>query len=178
MIHPAQKRAFASLCALFDAPIIQNNLRGLYVEHLVCELLGQDWTVSGADWSAWDIEHLDGTKLEVKQSAAAQTWHEGQQAAPSPRFGIRVPSSPWDGKKYIEGGRRLADVYVFAWHPLRADSCDQRDPEQWQYFAVRSDSLPQQKSISLKGIRTLSDPLSSDELAGAVEQIRRRKILQ
>jgi hypothetical protein len=65
------------LTGLFDAPLIQNNLRGLYVETLVSCLLGPHWKLVSADWSAWDLAHEDGTRLEVKQAAAKQTWCAG-----------------------------------------------------------------------------------------------------
>jgi hypothetical protein len=34
------------------------------------------WHYVGNDWSGWDFEHKNGSRLEVKQSAAKQRWCE------------------------------------------------------------------------------------------------------
>lgn len=66
-------RARASEVA-FGSTIIQNNLRALVVEAIVDYALKPSWRWCSQDWSGWDFEHESGVRLEVKQSAARQTW--------------------------------------------------------------------------------------------------------
>jgi len=176
--HPAQTKALQRVYRLFDSPLIQNNLRGLYVEQLVAELLGNDWKAVSADWRAWDIEHRDGTKLEVKQSAAVQTWHRPHSRRSSPRFGIRIAKNPWDGEQYIDGGGRQASIYVFAWHPVETEASDQRDPTQWQFFVAEARNLPAQDTIGLTEIRKISEPALADDLAEVVANMKEKGRLQ
>lgn len=159
---------FTRITTMFDTPVIQNNLRGLWVEAMICELLGPDWKHTGADWAAWDIEHKDGTKIEVKQSAVAQTWGPSNSA---PRFDIKAAAGHYpDGKTYVKNseGKRYADIYVFAWH----DGSDQRNPDEWEFYVVMAKDLPEgQKSIGLSGVRELSSVLTAMELAECVGKV-------
>lgn len=153
---------------MFDAPIMQNTLRGLWVEVLVSEILGPDWKHSGNDWAAWDIERRDGLRIEVKQSAADQSWGPSTS---SPRFSITAPKGYYrEDKTYVlnPSGKRLADIYIFAWH----EGDDQRIWSEWQFFVVKSDRLPnQQKSIGLTAIQKLSTPVSYADLLGETIRI-------
>jgi len=36
---------------------------------MLVELLASEWKSTGEDWAAWDLEHSNGLKVEVKQSA-------------------------------------------------------------------------------------------------------------
>ncbi len=154
-------RILKRITRMFDKPVMQNNLRGLWVEAMVAELLGPRWEYSGGDWAAWDLQHEDGTRLEVKHSAKEQTW--GTAKSP-PRFDIKASLGHYpDGINYVinETGERLADYYVFAWH----DGADQREIDQWQFFVVASSDLPKgRKSIGLNAIRKLAEPTLASEL--------------
>lgn len=59
--------------AMFDVPVMQNNLRGLWVELMIAEILGPDWKQVGNDWAPWDLERSDGFRVEVKQAASTQS---------------------------------------------------------------------------------------------------------
>ena len=61
---------------------------------------------------------------------------------------------------------------MFAWHGEYDEAvCDQRDESQWEYYVVRSDDLPQgQKSMSLSRLQKLTEPVSAQALAAAVEK--------
>ncbi|MDK3075677.1 hypothetical protein QO034_21655 [Sedimentitalea sp. JM2-8] len=146
---------------MFDVPAMQNNLRGLWVEAMIAELLGPGWKYTGGDWAGWDLQHDGGTRLEVKQSAKEQSW--GTAKSP-PRFDIKAGLGHYpDGINYVSNqtGERLAHFYIFAWH----DGTDQRDVGQWQFFLVASSDLPKgNKSIGLNGLRRLAEPVSASEL--------------
>lgn len=65
----------AKLCvAAFGSPLISNIYRGLVAEIMVGAALGCEWQLCSGDWRGWDFEHTAGLRLEVKQSAARQTW--------------------------------------------------------------------------------------------------------
>ena len=168
-----QVRILDSVFERFDKPLIQNNLRGLYVEHMVALLLGSGWNMVSADWAPWDVEHMDGIRLEVKQSAAKQTWtSEDLKPQRNPRFSIRAPKGSYEGKDWIVSSGRLADMYVFAWHATADQSADHRNPEQWMFYVVKSEALPNQGTIGLSSVKGIAAPLRSDELRDAVEKVR------
>ena len=154
--------------SIFDVPVMQNNFRGLWAEMMVAELLGPNWKHVGTDWMAWDIERADGRKIEVKQSAAHQSWGISTSA---PRFSITAPKGYYpDGKRYQVNpeGNRLADLYIFAWH----EGKDQRLPSEWQFYVVQSNDLPEnQKSIGLGTIKRLATEVTADDLLGQVEKL-------
>ncbi len=67
---------------------------------------------------------------------------------------------------------RNADIYVFAHHPLCDDTADHRDPAQWNFYAVLASTLPDQRRISLSGVRELAEPVGFVELADEVDRLR------
>ena len=152
---------------MFDVPVMQNNLRGLWVEAMVAELLGPEWKHTGADWAAWDFERADGLRLEVKQSARMQSWGVSSS---TPSFRIKAARGHYpENAPYLpnNSGDRLAHVYVFAWH----DGDDQREAEEWDFFVIGTDRLPKgQKEISLGAIRRVVDPVSCWDLSAMVER--------
>lgn len=162
-----KNRILTRIGGMFDVPVMQNNLRGLWVEAMVAELLGPEWKHTGADWAAWDFERADGLRLEVKQSALMQSWGVSNSA---PRFSIRAAHGHHpENAPYLPNisGDRLAHVYVFAWH----DGDDQREAEQWDFFVIRTDRLPKgQKEISLGAIRRVVDPVSCWDLSAMVDR--------
>ncbi len=166
------------LNGLFDVCIIQNNLRGLYVEYLVCEILGDGWKIASGDWAAWDIEHEDGTRLEVKQSAAKQTWAAPSNGSSPPVFNIRTPKFIWEGARRFEAKGRPAQMYVFAWHGDLSECADQRDVSQWGFYVVPTKNLPKQQTIGLKRLESLTHLRSATDLGETVEQLRKREFLK
>ena len=62
---------------LFDTPLIQNQHRSTFVEEMIAPYLqASGWRHTGNNWGSFDFKHSDGTMLEVKQSAAQQTWSQ------------------------------------------------------------------------------------------------------
>ncbi|MXW28611.1 MAG: hypothetical protein F4Z80_07050 [Chloroflexi bacterium] len=163
----------------YTSRIMENVVRGDYVECLIAHALGFDWELtwaSGWGWAAWDIEHVSGARIEVKQSAARQTWDQSTLAPTRPtRFDIAPRSGYWirDGSRYFEfpTPSRAADLYVFAWHAeRRLDRVDHREPAQWQFFVVPERKLPEaQKTIGLAGIRQFGSPCGLGGLRDAVK---------
>jgi hypothetical protein len=125
-----------------------------------CPALMGNWLVIN-DWAAWDLERCDGLRIEVKQSAAVQSWGPSTS---SPRFSIAASRDYYPvGKTYVlnPSHKRFADLYIFAWH----EGYDQRAVSEWRIYVVKADRLPeQQKSIGLAAIKKLSTPVGSEEL--------------
>jgi hypothetical protein len=165
--------------ALFDQPVMSNLARPLYVERLVLAALGPSWTHVGADWAGWDLEDVRGTRIEVKQSAARQTWTDGPTSLGSPTrpvFDIASRTGYYTdgGSRWAAGVARPADLYVFAWHPVfDVQLVDHRDPRQWQFFVVLESNLPLQKTLGLKSLQALARLSAYAELAEKVASLLR-----
>lgn len=159
---------FSNIRSKFDVPVMQNNLRGLWVEVMISELLGCDWKHTGDDWAAWDIEGPNNVRIEVKQSARAQSW--GISKKP-PIFSIAAAKGHYpDGTTYVENatGRRFADIYIFAWH----DGQDQRQVSEWQFFVIDERQLPpSQKTLSLSRVKKLATAVSASGLRKEVQSL-------
>lgn len=51
---------------------------------------------------------------------------------------------------------RPADAYIFAWHPIvEHEVADHRHPEQWRFFVLPEQILPNQKTISVNRLKNL-----------------------
>jgi len=140
---------------LFDKPIMGNLYRPHYVERMIQCALGDDFRLMSADWAGWDIEHSDGTRIEVKQSAARQTWTDRPSLSGRPTkgdFDIEARKGFWSvgGSRWIDQPGRHADLYIFAWHPVHDPGiADHRSVDQWRFFVVPTAELPPgQKRIS------------------------------
>ena len=159
--------AFTLVCNRYDWPFISNDIRSCYVEFMIVTILGKAWRVVGADWAGWDLEHDQGARVEIKQSAAYQPWTERSGAKPAKgSFGIGVAKCYYEGGwRYVElNGRRAADLFIFAWH----ESDDHRNAAQWTFFVVPEAKLPSQKTIELSSLRRLADPCSAETLGETV----------
>jgi hypothetical protein len=151
----------------YGAPLIENIWRGAWMEAMIALALPDSWrrTVNSA---GWDFEHPGGAKLEIKQSAARQSW---PQAAPyHSTFSIVASQHHFaDGKVVVESGRK-ANIYLFAHHPAWEDA-NHRGPEQWQFYVVPTTALQEgAKSISIDRLRKLADPIG---IGGLAEEITR-----
>ena len=169
------EKIFADLVAkLFDVRIIGNQYRSHYVERLVVIGLGDGFEVVSDDWGGWDIEHESGLRIEVKQSAAHQTWTQNLARAKKPAagsFDIAPRTGYWTnrGATWVSAPGRHADIYIFAWHPIAdAAAADHRDPAQWQFFVVPTVELPErQKTISRKVVEQRWQAVGFDKLRKA-----------
>jgi hypothetical protein len=149
--------------AAFGRPLITNVLRGLVAEAIIATALEPEWSWCSSDYSSWDFERADGSRIEVKQSAARQTWSTG--SAPSKcRFDIRARQGRWEGPDWIAEPGRNAGLYIFAHQPVSTDLADHRDPQQWVFYVVAAAELPEGASLSLQRVRSLAPPTAFSEL--------------
>jgi hypothetical protein len=149
-----------------DRPVIQNAVRSMYVEYQVAVLLGDEWSLVGTDWGGWDFQSRSGIRLELKQSAAKQSW---VQKGPSRGvFDIAERTGRYVGADWIAGRGRFADLYIFAWHDRWDETADQRDESQWTYFVIPTSQLPTQRTIGVAVVRKLAEPTTAPRLRETV----------
>ena len=162
---------------IFDQPLIGNVERGQYVECMVEFALSEQrpqWSLTGT-WDPWDLVQADsGARIEVKNSAAAQTWTAQSppltQAAPSFDIAARTGYFDTNGWRPADPPARFADIYIFARNDVAdIQEADHRDPDQWTFYVVPEVALPPQKSISLNPLNQLSESVSFDRLSDAVQ---------
>lgn len=157
--------------AAFGKPLVTNVLRGLLVEAMIANVIEPEWLWCAADYSSWDFERADGMRLEVKQSSYLQTWAPPTHGKVSPSFDIRERSGRWEGAVFIEDAGRAAHLYVFAYHDVRDETADHRDPEQWAFFVVQTSKLPKTQRLSLNSVRQLAAPVLIDRLHQCVADV-------
>jgi hypothetical protein len=147
---PDDIRARASDAA-FGRPLIVNNLRALVVEMIVASALEPSWAWRAGNWAGWYFEHEDEARLEVKQSAARQTWEASAKGRTAPRFDIKPRTGHYKGAEWnTSGGKvRQAHLYVLAYHGIEDDTADHRDSLQWSFYVVPAERLPASASIAL-----------------------------
>jgi hypothetical protein len=164
--------------AAFGKPLVTNNLRAIVVEAIVASVVDDRWQWCSADWAPYDFVHSDGTRLEVKQSAALQSW-SAPGAPPSRSVFDIAPRKGYyhDAVKWISDPQRFADIYLFAHHPETVrDHADHRDPEQWNFYVIGAEELPPApaRTISLARIGKLIAPVTVSSLGDEIERIRSR----
>jgi hypothetical protein len=97
--------------------------------------------------------------LEVKQSAAHQTWTVPGGAKTVGKFDIAPRTGFYDngGSRWNAGGGRPAHIYLFAWNGTYGEETDHRNQDQWEFYVVPASLLPpSQKTIALSGVRRLA----------------------
>ena len=171
------EKVLSRLVRPYDRPVMNNVRRGEYILCLVAELLGTDWTppwTRDYDWAPWNLEHVSGAKIEVRQYASLQPEDPGTAAwSKDPAFNISARKGYWtlDGS-WIDQFDRPADIYVLAWHPERDRSVvDHREPEQWRFFVIPTSIFRARETvIGLAGLEELTKAIGYESLAGAVQE--------
>lgn len=151
---------------LFGRPLVQNSFRGELVEEMVAMALEPEWQLCGGDWASCDlIRPADGLRIQVKQSAARQSWHQDGAPHPRPTFSIAHKTGRWEGARWVEERSRNAELFIFAWHPVDGDRADHREPAQWLFYVMAEPNLPDRASLSLTTLSKLTRPVGIGELA-------------
>ncbi len=65
---------------------------------------------------ACDLMQVGGAlRIQVKQSAARQSWHVDDSRPPRPRFFIAHKTGCYEGAAWIAEPGRNADIFIFGW---------------------------------------------------------------
>lgn len=155
--------------AIYGQPLVNNVHRATLAEAIIAAALDEPWRWCSGDWALCDFDHPDGTRLEVKQSSAKQTWHKEGEVSAKPSFDIASRKMAWDGRGWMPSAGRNADIYVFAFHPVVDASADHREPRQWEFYVVPTSALPATKKIALTALRRLATPVPYEHLRSAVD---------
>ena len=158
--------------AAFGHPLVTNVLRGQVVEAIVAMALEPEWIWCAGDYGSWDFERPDGLRLEVKQSAARQSWAAPVHGRTNPSFDIKARTGRWERETFVNEPGRAAQIYVFAFHPIQDDSADHRRPDQWQFYPVRTIDLPATQRIGLGSVSRLVHAVDFAELKVAVASLQ------
>ena len=123
--------AYTEAARVFRVPVMTNIYRAVYVEALLSVALRDRGWERMAPWDSWDLQHgASGVRLEVKQSAAAQSWASTPTRKRRPSFDIAPRTGYWDADadEFQEAPGCHADIHVFAWHGAPREQADHRDP--------------------------------------------------
>ena len=161
----------------FDKRLIENSFRSALIQGMIEPFLAPGgWRYIGDGWGGWDFERSDGAKLEVKQSAAHQTWSDTQSARSLGTFDTRAKIGFYDngGSKWTVSPGRPAHVCLFAWNGTFGEETDHRDQTQWDFYAIPTSLLPVgQKTITLDGVRRLAIQAGQDGAVSILELLPR-----
>lgn len=168
--------SIADFWAWNGSDLLSNITRGRIAEYLVAKALGIPTNGVRNEWDAWDLQHPNGLKIEVKSAAYLQSW---QQANLSPiSFSIRK-ARLWSSVMGMtpDAPKRHADVYVLALlHHQDKSTVNLLDLSQWTFWMLRTTTLDQyersQTSITLRSLRRIAgDGHSFHELSAACLQL-------
>ncbi len=154
--------------AVFGRRLVTNSYRGVIAEAIVAAALEPDWAWCSADYASWDLDHPDGTRLEVKQSAVMQSWAKIGDRPTACKFDIRARTGRHEEDGWHASPGRSAHIYVFAHHFVHGDDADHRDPAQWKFFVLPTTILPDAATIGLRSIEALSSSCNFSELPNTV----------
>ncbi len=160
---------------LFGAKLVQSNFRGEVVESIIAKALGPCWIHCSDGWGGWDFEKTVGSalvRLQVKQSAARQSWKTKRKSTPS--FRIAEVSGYYEEDDEWKSDRgRHAEIFVFAWHDDTSDSADHFDAKQWKFYVVPESLLEKEtrKNIPLPAVEKLAEPKEFTDLKDEIEKV-------
>ena len=155
--------------AAFGRPLVTNVLRAQLVEAMVALVLEPAWHWCGADYAPCDLERADGLRLEVKQSAARQSWSTDKPSKPI--FDVAARTGRNEAHGWVAEYGRAAHIYVFAHHPTFDDTADHRDPAQWLFYVVPTTALPDVKQIALGTIKAMAEAVPISKLGETVAAV-------
>ncbi|HEX5760453.1 MAG TPA: hypothetical protein VF121_14795 [Thermoanaerobaculia bacterium] len=116
--------------------LLSNATRGVVAEFIVARALGIAASGTRHEWAAYDLETLDGVRIEVKSAAYLQRWY---QARPSQISFVVPKTRAWDPSTNRLSDQRVrqADVYVLALlEHLDKTTVNPLDLDQWVFYIL------------------------------------------
>jgi hypothetical protein len=133
----------------FGRPLLDNTLRGLWCEFMLCEALGHGCRPVGLAWHPWDLQigpneadFPERIRIQVKNSAALQTWNEARGTTSAPLFNLAWRRCPQDFRAThpetpCEAEGFLCDLFILCHHPVTDWAvADHREPGQWRFYLL------------------------------------------
>ena len=151
-----------------SSDLVSNTTRGRLAEFIVASAFDIDLSVPHDEWGAWDLETLEGIRIEVKSAAYLQSW--AQRDFSKITFSIRSARA-WDGDSgsMAEESQRSANAYVFCLLVHRdKETLNLLNLGQWEFYVVTTAELnsliPNGKSISLTTLKKLTQGIAYEKL--------------
>lgn len=163
--------------------ILPNDIRGVFSEWLVAQVLGISHDTTRESWAAWDLQTPEGVTIEVKSCAYVQVWH-GDEQRPSRICWGGLTGQIWDAETNLYSGERTynADLYVFC---VQAEKDPRKwnalDLDQWHFYLLTREQLTglSVRSLSESRLQTLARPMTAAgfRAAGrtAIEEVARSR---
>jgi hypothetical protein len=151
--------------------VLNNRNRSLLAEFLVATALDlQDQP--RVEWDAVDLRY-QGKGLEIKSAAYLQSWK--QERLSVIRYDI-ARKLGWDAETNVFAPKptRSADCYVFCLYPETDPArINVLDANAWQFYVLSTEQIEQelgdQKSIGLKGLQALCQPVGYGSLRERID---------
>lgn len=160
--------------------LIDNTQRGVMAEFLVYSSIrspSPSNTQVRENWLPFDVTSPSGRRIEVKSAAYIQAWTPENIFAQI-RFDIGKKLA-WDNTtaSFASSAKRNCDLYVFCLFTAKTKDISLLNLDYWDFYvlptSVLNEKLPNQKSIALSVLQTLS-PVKTDyaRLGAVIESIK------
>lgn len=153
--------------------MLNNRNRSILAEFLVASTLGAI-DRPRVEWGAVDL-HYQSKGIEIKSAAYLQSWKQDRLSIP--RFDI-AKKLGWDAETNTVASQptRSADCYVFCLYPETDPArVNVLDANAWEFYVLSTKKIEQelrdQKSIGLKGLQAMCDPVEYHTLKDRVDQV-------
>ena len=157
--------------------IFMNSNRGVFAEFLVGTALGA-LIQPRVEWDGKDLVYRD-VNIEIKSSAYRQRWHDKEHKTSGPQFTIATRYA-WNAEIDRSSNEPIHDSSCFVFclyanQDLETGSKYVIDPAYWEFYAVLTRNLPDQKKINLGRLRQLcadlgiGGPIQFDEIKPTVD---------
>jgi hypothetical protein len=150
--------------------VLVNTNRSVFAEFLVGSALGV-LDKPRIEWDGVDL-HYGNKTIEVKCSAYLQSWKEDPSSIVIFDIGKKIA---WhaDSNTYEKEPIRSADCYVFCFFKEEKDKTKILDTTSWEFYVLATkrinEELRDQKSIGLKKLKSLCNPVSYGSLKAEIE---------
>ena len=150
-----------------------NNVRGVFSEWLVAQILGLTLSEPRDSWAENDLELPNGKTIEIKSSAYLQTWEQENKSKIS-FGGLKAQVYDYKTRDYNGISAYNPDIYIFCVQvETNPDIWNALDVTQWRFYVLSNAQMVQHntKSISLSVVQKLTQELTVNELKDNVNHL-------